>query len=182
MVTFKLSFNGSITKVPQFGLEKGYIKNTPYVERSEGDDIPFWACTPFHLEYVATDKEHLDQILAGMIRSKQFQALFGKAAFYHRNPGLDASGSKCSILGGVLMCHIAMVRSINKVPLRGISHPDCHFPLTRYDEKPRESEFNSNKITKGANDGKDSPGNKSLDTHHPDPRLQVDGLLQIWYG
>jgi hypothetical protein len=138
MVTRKPPCYGLITKVPQSVLEKDYIKNTPYAECSEGNDIPFWACTPFHLEYVATDKKHLDQILADMVWSKQFQALFGKAPFYHRNPGLDASGLERSILAGVLMRHIAMVGSINKVPLRGISHPDCHFPLTRYDDKDPE--------------------------------------------
>jgi hypothetical protein len=121
--------------------KKDYIKNTPYAERSERDDIPFWACTPFHLDYVATDEENLDQILAGMVWSKRFQALFGKAAFYHCNPGMDASGPERNILASVLMHHIAMVCSINKVPLRGISHPDRLFPLTRYDDKEPENDL-----------------------------------------
>jgi hypothetical protein len=32
---------GSITKVPQFILEKDFIKHTPYAEQSDDDDIPF---------------------------------------------------------------------------------------------------------------------------------------------
>jgi hypothetical protein len=61
---------GSIVKVPNFVLEKDFIKNTPYTERSEEDDIPFWAKMPFHLEYVSTDEDHVDQILAYMYRAK----------------------------------------------------------------------------------------------------------------
>jgi hypothetical protein len=33
--------HGSITKVPQFILEKDFIKHTPYAEQSDDDDIPF---------------------------------------------------------------------------------------------------------------------------------------------
>jgi hypothetical protein len=50
MVTQNQSKYGSLINVPKFVLEKDYIKNTPYAERSDDDDIPFWARMPFHLE------------------------------------------------------------------------------------------------------------------------------------
>ena len=133
---------GSITKVPNFVLEKDFIKNTPYTERSEEDDIPFWAKMPFHLEYVSTDEDHLDQILAYMYRAKRFQGIFGEAAFYYKNPGPEASAGERNVLAGILMRHIAMVRSIGRVYIKGITHPDRAFPLTRYDEEePTEVDF-----------------------------------------
>jgi hypothetical protein len=67
MVTHKPLFYGLITKVPLFVLDEDYEKNTPYAERSENNDIPFWSHTPFHMEYVAMEEEHHDQILAGMV-------------------------------------------------------------------------------------------------------------------
>jgi hypothetical protein len=61
-----------IVKVPKFVLEKDFIKNTPYAERLDKDNIPGWAQMPFHLECVATNEDHLDQILAYMYRLKCF--------------------------------------------------------------------------------------------------------------
>jgi hypothetical protein len=57
---------GMITKVPKFVLEKDYIKNTPYAELSDKDNIPFWALMPFHLKCIAIDEDHHKQILAHM--------------------------------------------------------------------------------------------------------------------
>ena len=55
---------GLITKVPEFVLERDFIKHTPCAKQSEGDDIPFWAKMPFHLEYLAINKDALEHILA----------------------------------------------------------------------------------------------------------------------
>ena len=38
------------------------------------------------------------------------------------------------------MCHIAMVRSMNKVLLKGIAHVDRRFLLARYKDKSEEGE------------------------------------------
>ncbi len=100
---------GTIVKVPQFVLKKDYIKNMPYAEWSDEDNIPFWAWMPFHLESMAVNEDHLVQILAYMYRSKCFQGLFGEAAFYYKNPGSDALVGERSILVGILMRHISMV-------------------------------------------------------------------------
>ena len=116
---------GSITKVPQFILEKDFIKHTPYSERSNEDDILFWAKMPFHLEYLKANEEELEHILAFMYRMKRLQGLFGEAAFYHRNPGMDSTAGEREILAGVLMRHIAMVRSTSRVLPKGLTKPDC---------------------------------------------------------
>jgi hypothetical protein len=74
---------GLITKVPEFVLERDFIKLTPYAKQSEGEDIHFWAKLPFHLEYLAINEDALEHILAFMYQTKQLQCLFGEAAFYH---------------------------------------------------------------------------------------------------
>ncbi len=100
---------GTIAKVPQFVLERDFVKNTPHVERSKEGNIPFWLRTPYHLEYVLVMEEQLELILHYMYCSKRFQILFGEAAFYYKNPGMEALGSEQGTLAGDLMRHIAMV-------------------------------------------------------------------------
>ena len=126
---------GSLTKVPQFVLEKDFIKNTPYAEQSNDDDIPFWAKMPFHLEYQAMHRESLEHILAYMYRTKWFQDLFGEAAFYHRNPGIEATAGERDILAGVLMRHIAMVWSSQRIILKGLTKPDRLHIIQRLDDE-----------------------------------------------
>ncbi len=94
MVTKNPYKYGTINKVPHFVLERNFIKNTPYAERSEEDNIFFWSRTPYHLEYVFVMEEHLELILHYMYWSKRFQFLFGEAAFYYKNPRMEASGSE----------------------------------------------------------------------------------------
>ncbi len=79
---------------------------------------------PFHLEYLKTNKDELEHTLAFMYWTKRFQGLFGEASFYHRNPGMDSTAGKQEILAGVLMRHIAMVRSTSRVLLKGLAKPD----------------------------------------------------------
>jgi hypothetical protein len=124
-----------IIKVPKFVLEKDFIKNTPCAEQSDEDDIPGWARMHFHLECVAPNEDHLDQILAYMYQSKHFQGLFGEAAFYYKNPGTDASAGERNVLAGILMRHIAMVQLMGHVYIRGLQHPDRVFPIIKYKDK-----------------------------------------------
>ena len=74
-----------------------------------------------------------------MYHTKRFQALFGKAGFYYKNSGLDASAGERSTLAGVLMRHIGMVRSMGRFIIKGLVHPDCSFPITKFDnDEPEE--------------------------------------------
>ena len=94
MLTCNPSKCGTSVRVPQFILEKDYTKKTPYAERSDNNDDPFWARMPFHLECKALKEDHLEQILAYMYRTKCFHTLIGEAAFHYKNPGLDASAGE----------------------------------------------------------------------------------------
>jgi hypothetical protein len=109
MLPCNLSKYRTIAKVSKFVLEKDFIKNTPYTERSDEDNIPFWACMPLHLECVSVNKDHLEQIFAYMYQAKCFQVLFGEGAFYYKNPVPNASTEEHSTLADILMRHIAMV-------------------------------------------------------------------------
>ncbi len=141
MVTKNPYKYGTINKVPYFVLEHNFIKNTPYAEHYEEDNILFWLHTPYHLEYIFVMEEHLELILRYMYWSKRFQSLLGEAAFYYKKPGMEASGSEQGTLAGVLMCHIAMVQSMNMVILKGIAHVDRRFPLARYIDKTETAEI-----------------------------------------
>ncbi len=55
MVTKNPYKYGTTDKVPHFMLERNFVKNTPYAECSEEDNIPFWLRNPYHLEYVFCD-------------------------------------------------------------------------------------------------------------------------------
>ncbi len=134
MLACNLSNYGTVSQVSKFVLEKDFIKNTPYAEQSDKDGIPFWACMPFHLECVAVNEDHLEQILAYIYQAKRFQVLFGEAAFYYKNPGPNASTGECSTLAGILMRHVAMVQSMGRFSIRGLHHPDRRFPLTKFDD------------------------------------------------
>ena len=73
-----------------------------------------------------------------MYHTKRFQALFGKAGFYYKNSGLDALAGERSTLAGVLMRHIAMVRSMGRFVIKGLVHPDRRFPITKFDDDEPE--------------------------------------------
>ncbi len=129
---------GLITKVPDFVLERDFIKHTPYARRSEEDDIPFWAKMLLHLEYLLKDKDMLKHILAFMNCTKQFQEILGEAAFYHQNPGFDSTAGDHEILAGVLIRHITMVRLTSRVILKGLTKPNRPHIIQRLDNKDPE--------------------------------------------
>jgi hypothetical protein len=129
---------GAITKVPEFVLERDFIQNTPYAEWSKEEDIPFWAKMPLHLEYLLKNKDLLKHILVFMYRTKQLQGVFGEAAFYHWNPRFDSMAGDREILAGVLMRHIAMVRSTSRVILKGLTKPEWPHIIQQLDNKDPE--------------------------------------------
>jgi hypothetical protein len=86
---------------------------------------------PFHLEYLKVNEDEIEHILAFMYRTKQFQGLFGEAAFYHWNSGTDSTAGEREILAGALMPHIAMVQLSSRVLLKGLVKPDQPHVLYR---------------------------------------------------
>ena len=99
MLTCNLSRYGMIVRVPQLVLEKDFIKNMPYVEQSDEDDIHFWACMSFYLECEVVDEDHLEQILAYMYQAKRFHALLGEVAFYYKTQGSTRWLGSVALLG-----------------------------------------------------------------------------------
>jgi hypothetical protein len=97
---------------------------------------------PYHIECLAILEDEIEAILAFMYRVKWFQGLFGEAAFYFKNLGLEASAGEHTILAGVLTHHIAILRSTSWIILKGLIHPDRQFPLQWYwEEEPDELEI-----------------------------------------
>ncbi len=109
MVKKNPSKYGAIRRVPGFTLVADFIKNTPFVEHSDKDDIPLWAKMPNRIKCLRILENKIKAILAFTYRVKRFQGLFGEAVFYFKNPSLEALAGERTILAGVLTCHIAMV-------------------------------------------------------------------------
>jgi hypothetical protein len=149
MVKRNPSKYGAIRRVPRFTLVADFIKNTPFAERSDKDDIPFWAKMPHHIECLAISEDKIKAILAFMYRVKRFQGLFGEAVFYFKNPRLEASAGERTILAGVLTCHIAMVWLKSRIILKGLIHPDRRFPLQQYwEDEPNELEIDVTRLVR----------------------------------
>jgi hypothetical protein len=149
MVKKNPSKYGAIRWIPGFTLVADSIKNTPFAERSDKDDIPFWAKMPYHIKCLAISEDKIEAILAFMYRVKQFQGLFGEAAFNFKNLGLETLAGERTILAGVLTRYIAMVRSTSWIISKGLIHPDRQCPLQRYwGDEPDELEINVTKLVK----------------------------------
>jgi hypothetical protein len=149
MVKKNPSKYGAIRQVPGFTLAADFIKNTPFVEHSNKDKIPFWAKMPYHIECITILEDKIKAILAFMYRVKWFQGLFGEAEFSFKNPGLEALAGDCTILAGVLTRHIAMVWLTSPIILKGLIHPGRQFPLQRYwDNKPDELEIDVTRLVR----------------------------------
>ncbi len=149
MVKKNPSNDGAIRQVPGFTLVADFIKNTPFAEHSNKDDIPFWTKMPYHIKCLAISEDKIKAILAFMYRVKRFQGLFGEGAFYFKNPGLEASAGERTILAGVLTCHIAMVWLSSRIILKGLIHPDRQFPLQWYwEDKPDELEIDVTRLVR----------------------------------
>ncbi len=117
MVKKNPSKYGAIRRIPGFTLVTDFINNTPFVERSDTNNIPFWAKMPYHIECLTILEDKIKAILAFMYWVKRFQGLFGEAAFYFKNPGLEALAGEHTILAGVLIRHIAMVWLMSRIIL-----------------------------------------------------------------
>jgi hypothetical protein len=142
MVKRNPSKYGAIRWVPKFTLVTDFIRKTPFAAHSDKDDIPLWAKMPFHIKCLAILEDKIEATLAFMYCVKRFQGLSGKAAFYFKNPGLEASAGEHTILAGVLIHHIAMVWATSRIILKDLIHPDRQFPLQQYwEDEPDKLEI-----------------------------------------
>jgi hypothetical protein len=104
---------------PKFSMSSEFIKNTPYKARSEEDKILFLSKMPWHLEYRTTDKAAIDALLSYMYNSGRMEHVLGGAAFHHKNSP-DADFNQRNVNATILTWHIAMIRSMSRVSLRGL--------------------------------------------------------------
>jgi hypothetical protein len=140
---------GAIDKTPRFALSTDFVKNTPYAERSDDNKIPFWAKTPWHLECRESDEGHIEAILSYMYRSGRMAFILDKASFHHLNPGSDATAGERDINAGIVTRHIAMIRSMGRVNLKGLNSPDKPALLQRFDnEYPTKLDKEVNKLVR----------------------------------
>jgi hypothetical protein len=135
MVNKNPSKFGAIDKTPRFALSTDFVKNTPYEELSDNDKILFWAKTSWHLEYRKSDEGSIEAILSYMYRSGRMARILGEAAFHHLDPGPDAMAGECDINAGIVTRHIAMIRLMGRVNLRGPKNPDRLAVLQKFDNK-----------------------------------------------
>ncbi len=60
--------------------------------------------------------------------------ILGNAAFHHLNPGPAATASERDINAGIVTRHIAMIRLMGRVNLRGLKNPDRPALLQKFDD------------------------------------------------
>jgi hypothetical protein len=139
----------AIDKTPRFALSMDFAKNTPYAEHSNDDKILFWAKTPWHLECRESGEGHIKAILSYMYRSGRMACIPGKAAFHHLYPGSDTTAGECDINAGIVTRHIAMIRLMGRVNLKGLKNPNKPVLLHRFDdEDPTELDKEVNKLVR----------------------------------
>jgi hypothetical protein len=75
--------------------------------------------------------------------------ILGEAAFHHLDPGPDAMAGECDINAGIVTRHIAMIRLMGRVNLRGLKNPDRPALLQKFDDKdPTKLVMVSNKLVR----------------------------------
>jgi hypothetical protein len=84
-----------------------------------------------------------------MYRSGQMACILGKVAFHHLNPGSDTTAGERNINAGIVTRHIAMIRLMGRVNLKGLKNPDKPVLLQRFDDKdPTKLDKEVNKLVR----------------------------------
>lgn len=98
-----------------------YVQNVP-MKMSEG--LPAFAKQCIHLEIRESDKELFQALFNYILLSKADKKLLGQFARFYYGAGAGSSITERNDLGGMLQNHVAVIRSMGKVALPGIVHPD----------------------------------------------------------
>ena len=110
--------------IPNFAVLSDWLFNAPYQEKPESENIPFWCKKCIQFESRDEDQETLWNIMQYMSITKQDKMIFGEFARFVKGPGVGANNGDKQPLGMLLQSHIAIVRSLAKVPLNGLMFPD----------------------------------------------------------
>jgi hypothetical protein len=117
------------TSIPQFVVLSDWLFNAPYQEQSDSELIPFWCKKCIQFESRDEDQDTLWNIMQYMSITKQDKMIFGEFARFVKGPGVGASNGDKQPLGLLLQSHIAIVRSLAKVPLNGLMFPDIEHEM-----------------------------------------------------
>ena len=113
--------------VPEFIVNVMYVQNVPF-KMTEG--LPAQAKQCIHIEIRQTDKEFFKELFKFITLSKSDKKYFGQFTRFHYGCPPGSSLTERETLGGMLQNHIAVIRSMGKVALPGVLHPDkiisCH--------------------------------------------------------
>ena len=121
------------TTLPDFVLSVMYVQNVPF-KMTEG--LPPYAKQCIHIEIRQSDKEVFKELFKFITLTKSDKKQFGQFARFHYGCPPGSSLTERETLGGMLQNHIAVVRSMGKVSLPGIMHPDKIMPCLRDDPLP----------------------------------------------
>lgn len=129
-------YSGSL---PDFVINISYAQNVPF---KMAEKLPPQAKLLIHFEMRQSDSELFQEIFRFISLSKLDKRMFGQFARFHKGPPPGASQIDREGLGHMLQNHVTVVRSMGKVPLPGIMHPDKIMPCLMTDNtdgEPRES-------------------------------------------
>ena len=118
--------------LPEFGLARMYVKNTPFEERDKNDTTPSWAKMPLHVEVESYFEDYMYEILMFMVTNKIIHQVFGDYVWVQQNaPTNKATTDLKNKMKESLRNHMAIVLSLGRVHLRGLEDPDKNIILER---------------------------------------------------
>ena len=118
--------------VPQFSVNRMYVKNTPFEERDKSDPTPAWAKLPLHIEVDAYHEDYLEEIFKFLAESRMLHQVLGDYVWMLKNvPPNRASHDDKDTMKQALHTHMTIVLSLGRVFLRGLTDPDTEVELKR---------------------------------------------------
>lgn len=119
--------------LPEFVLSVMYVQNVPF-KMTEG--LPAHAKQCIHIEIRQSDKDLFKELFKFITLTKSDKKHFGQFARFHYGCPPGSSLTERETIGGMLQNHIAVVRSMGKVSLPGIMHPDKLISCLRDQPRP----------------------------------------------
>ena len=132
-------------EVPDFLVERDWVKNTPYEVRDKDDPFPAYTKQALQVTCESHNYEFLESIFFYMLGSKRLQQLFGPFARIVINCGPDADMGERIQLREDVEFHAATCNNQGRVVLAGLNKPDYLRELHMEDDHlgERESVYRS---------------------------------------
>lgn len=107
--------------LPQFVVNIMYVQNVPF---RMTEKLPAWAKKCIHIEIRQSDRDLFKEIFRFVTISHLDKRLLGNFARFYYGPTPGSQMTEKEDLGKMLQNHVAVVRSMGKVALPGITYPD----------------------------------------------------------